>query len=650
MSDSGDSVLLPTLPQTPRQPGPGTGITFDSLKGDMRFETGDLIARGGMGAVFNCTDVRLKRPMAVKHATSHSATDLERFVREARVQGQLEHPGIVPVHELGLDPDGLPYFTMKRVRGVTLADVIEQLRQGDTEAKKKHTRRRLLTALQSVCQAVEFAHSQSVLHRDLKPANVMLGDFGEVYVLDWGLAKPIGQHEHTPLEPAILHDTTIGATPTVAGSLLGTPGYMSPELVVGQEASVQSDVFALGSMLFELLTLERMVPGNSVMEILVATRDGFDSRIRVRAPQCDAPPELDAIVQKACARDAKDRYARVRELHDAIDRVLEGERDHELRAQMSKEHAARAQAELATMEGDSISDESRTRALQEANRALGLDAGNGEATAVLLKLLATPPRVMPADVKASLEKSYLGAYRRAMKLAAAGLLLVLLLVPHFFKMGAKNWVGLGALLAVIGVGSTASFLMSRMKRPEPWMAWLGMVAFMLTGAAVNIFWIPVVVASPIIVAAGVMYVSLLPRRFAVHVVVLGTLALMAPYITYWLGLMPAPIDVVDGNVIVHSNMLMLRADWTNYLIIDAIISTLVAGSYAARSLQNTLERAQIEIATRAWNLKQILPASSGLLEDTAADPKCAIQNFFENKRMPQAAQAARLAHATLHGR
>jgi eukaryotic-like serine/threonine-protein kinase len=469
-------------------------------------------------------------------------------------------------------------------------------------------------------------------------------------VLDWGLAKPIGQHEHTPLEPAILHDTTIGATPTVAGSLLGTPGYMSPELVVGQQASVQSDVFALGSMLFELLTLERMVPGDTVMEVLVATRDGFDSRIRVRAPDSDAAPELDAIVQKACARDAKDRYARVRELHDAIDRVLEGERDHELRAQMSKEHAARAQAELATMEDDSISDESRARALQSVGLSLGLDASNRDATAALLKLLATPPRSMPPDVLASLEKSNQGAYRRGTWLAGWGLLAVILLVPHFMMMGAKDWVGLGILLGLMGVTSALSFVLSRMKPSEPWMVMVGMASFMAAGALVNAFWIPLVVATPFIVGAGLMYVSLLPRRFLKYVVGLGAVALMAPYIAYWVGWIPVPIEVIDGNLVLHSSQLKLEPSKAHYLIADAMLSTLLLGAYGAHALQKTLERAQIEIATRAWNLKQILPASSGLLEDTAADPKCAIQNFFENKRMPQAAQAARLAHATLHGR
>ena len=257
-----------------------------------------------MGQVFGCTDLKLKREMAMKQATSRTPMDLERFVREARVQGQLQHPSIVPVHELGLGPDGLPYFTMKRVRGDTLSDVIAALGRGDLAAKEKHSRRRLLTAFQAVCQAVEFAHTHGVLHRDLKPANVMLGDFGEVYVLDWGLAKPTAQEELTHETPLLLSGEVVGATPTVAGSLLGTPGYMAPELVVGRPASVQSDVFALGSLLFELLTLQRMVPGNTVIEILTATRDGFDARARTRAPDAEIPPELEVVVLKACAREA----------------------------------------------------------------------------------------------------------------------------------------------------------------------------------------------------------------------------------------------------------------------------------------------------------------------------------------------------------
>src|SRR5262249_17778837 len=129
------------------------------------------------------------------HFTLDSATARRRFLHEARVQGQLEHPSIVPVYDLDLDEQGRPFFTMKRVRGLTLERVLERLREDDPDVVKRFSNRKLLTALAQVCLRIDYAHARGVLHRDLKPGNIMLGDFGEVYVLDWGLAKVVGEEE-----------------------------------------------------------------------------------------------------------------------------------------------------------------------------------------------------------------------------------------------------------------------------------------------------------------------------------------------------------------------------------------------------------------------------------------------------------------------
>jgi eukaryotic-like serine/threonine-protein kinase len=650
MSDSGDSSgILTTLPRTPSLNGIGSGASFDSLKGDTRFETGPLIGKGGMGEVFSATDVRLKRQMAVKRATSTSAQDLERFVREARVQGQLQHPSIVPVHELGLTPEGVPYFTMKRVNGVTLTEVMDQLKAGEPEATKKYTRRRLLGAFQQVMQAVEFAHSQGVLHRDLKPANVMLGDFGEVYVLDWGLAKPLTGDDTVPLSPALLDGAVVGATPTVAGSLLGTPGYMSPELVVGKPASVQSDVFALGSMLFELLAQERLVPGDTVMTILVATRDGFEPSVLRRHPNLELAPELDRVVQRACARELNERFPSVRAFYDALEAVLAGERDVELRHEMSQKHAATAAAALTELHDGKLTEASRTRALQEIGRSMMLDPKNGSAFATLLELMQTPLTETPAEVKEAMEYSSVRASRTAARSSAIGLVLMVLFVPWFVMMGSPDWLGLGALLALMTVAAGGSWAVAGMDKPNPALLAGAMVTFMIAGATANLCWVPFLVATPTIIVATLMYVSLLPRRLAVLTIVLALLALSAPYLAWWLGLSGAPVLLEDGKLVIVPRMLNLAQGSTHALVLDAMLSATIVGAITALVLRNTLQRAQEKIATQVWNLRQLLPPEAARevkLEGTAADPRCAMQDFFDNKRLPGLATAA---HQALHG-
>lgn len=629
MSDPALSAVLPTLPSHPTEE---TSPVFDSLKGTERLATGELIGKGGMGQVFGCTDLKLKRPMAMKQATSRTAMDLERFVREARVQGQLQHPSIVPVHELGLGPDGLPYFTMKRVRGDTLSDVIAALGRGDATAKGKHTRRRLLTAFQSVCQAVEFAHTQGVLHRDLKPANVMLGDFGEVYVLDWGLAKPIAQEELTHETPLLLSGEVVGATPTVAGSLLGTPGYMAPELVVGKAASVQSDVFALGSLLFELLTFQRMVPGSTVVEILTATRDGFDARARTRAPDAEIPPELEVVVLKACAREASQRYASVRVLNDAVERVLSGERDLELRAELARQHAANAAAEVAKMRVDgAASEEMRRRALQEVGRGLALDPKNGAAFAALLELLQTPPKETPKEVATTLQRSGEQATRTASMMAALGFALLGLYLPWMYWMGVRDWPRLGALGGLLVVAAGASLLISSMTRPRPEATTFSVVAFMVIGGVLNTAVMPFIIAPPLVTVAVLAYMLLLPHGLRLLTLVMATLALLAPLIAWWLGLSGPPLLFVDGSVMIAPRLVSFDPYWTIWLIIDSSVVTVALGAWAAVRLRATLERAQEQIAVQAWNLRQLLPPEAGdatLLDNTVADPQCALEGFF----------------------
>src|SRR5438067_5726539 len=205
------------------------------------YEVSEVLGRGGMGEVVLAYDTEIGRGVAIKHMLDASSeVARERFLREAKIQARLDHPAIVPVYELGRD-----YFTMKRLAGTTLLDVI---------VKGSATRQRMLRAFVDVCLAVELAHSRGVVHRDLKPANIMLGDFGEVYVLDWGIAKLVDEPE-TPRAQTL--DLPSSTHATRVGKVLGTPEFMAPEALLHGVADRRTDVYALGIILDQLLLADQ---------------------------------------------------------------------------------------------------------------------------------------------------------------------------------------------------------------------------------------------------------------------------------------------------------------------------------------------------------------------------------------------------------
>ena len=250
------------------------------------------LGAGGMGAVLCVRDPELRREMAAKVALDRADAALDKFVREAQVTGLLEHPGIPPVHELGRSADGRVYFTMKRVEGHDLAAVIQDLRAG--AARPTITER--LEIFLKVCDAVAFAHSKDVIHRDIKPANIMVGAFGEVLVMDWGLARVLGHHDadHGPTSSRDGHGDG-DPLATLEGTVMGTPAYMPPEQAGGEigRLDARSDVYALGALLYELLTFEPPYAGPTAFAVLAQVLDGPPVPPRERAPARDVPWELD---------------------------------------------------------------------------------------------------------------------------------------------------------------------------------------------------------------------------------------------------------------------------------------------------------------------------------------------------------------------
>ena len=337
------------------------------------------IARGGMGVILKAADRDIRRPVAMKvMLDAKSPKDKARFVEEAQVTGQLEHPNIVPIHELGIDAEGRLFFTMKLVKGRSLKEILDALRDVENPQRRKAAQQqratrdgrqagspkpetrdpepefslgRLLNAFTNICNAMAFAHAKGVVHRDLKPANIMLGDYGEVLVMDWGLAKVVSRplsvvssqqpiaNSQKPLADSgtdsrdeqlrrvvsSVRDEA-GGSLTMDGTILGTPHYMPPEQADGkiEEIDARSDIYSLGAMLYEILALKTPCEGKGVFALIKNVSEGNITPPDQRAPKHNIPKELSAITMKALARRKEDRYQRVEDLRRDIELFIEG--------------------------------------------------------------------------------------------------------------------------------------------------------------------------------------------------------------------------------------------------------------------------------------------------------------------------------------
>ncbi len=337
----------------------------DPTRLENRYQSADEIARGGMGIVYRVRDEDLRRDLAMKvvlprpaapgengsngstSATpasrpgavepddTHSEAAMARFLEEAFVTAQLDHPGIVPVHELGIDADGRVYFTMKLVKGRHLKRIFDLVHAGE----EGWTLNRAVGVILRVCEAVAYAHSKGVLHRDIKPMNIMVGRYGETYLMDWGLARVVGsplQADTIALEQLVEQppppptDEPAAADSwlfSLDGKVLGTPMYMSPEQARGEIDRVdeRSDIYSLGAVLYHLLTGRMPYVGPDELPLpyttLMRVRKGPPAPLSERAP--DAPPTLLAICNQAMARSIGDRFATASEMASALEDYLE---------------------------------------------------------------------------------------------------------------------------------------------------------------------------------------------------------------------------------------------------------------------------------------------------------------------------------------
>jgi serine/threonine protein kinase len=547
------------------------------------YRLGAVIGRGGMGEVLIAHDMRIGRDVAVKRMRSRSPSEseIDRFVREARIQARLDHPAIVPVHEVGLDRDGKPYFTMRRLTGTNLHDLLRT---------RAVSQQRLLRAFADVCLALDYAHARGVIHRDLKPANIMLGDFGEVYVLDWGVARCVDEETNDT-------DDEHRGRMTEVGAILGTPGYIAPEQLVGAPAGTAADVYSLGAILFEILTGEPLHP---VDDAYASTLDRSCVAPTMRTPLRAIAPELDVACVAALAGVAALRLS-ARQLADRIQRYLDGDRDVERRCALAAEQLAIARMSLAN---DPVA--GRAEAMRIAGRALALDPDSTAAADLVTSLMLEPPAELPAELVERIAGADADIMRQQARVAKLALLAFFPFVPMLAVMGINDLTAVAAVFGSVGLAILGLWLLAWRLHPRAFVIapLLGAVVIIACERAIGPFFIvPGLIAT--ITVALVSFPQLIDRpRFVIGAMIASFLIPVTLELT---GVLHGTWELVEGGVLSKSPSVdVTGALGTLFLILTHVAMILVIGFYA-RALALSRRDFQRKLEIQAWHLGQLLP-------------------------------------------
>ena len=547
------------------------------------YQLDTMLGKGGMGEVWGAKDDRLGREVAIKRMRTTAPTKMElaRFLREAKIQARLDHPAIVPVYELGTDGEGFPYFTMKKLAGTTLADVLKE---------GKATQQKLLRALVDVCLAIHRAHSERIVHRDLKPSNIMLGEFGEVYVLDWGVARVIDEEVADDSSERVGPDSQNG---TKTGQLLGTPGYMAPEQVRAQLVSAAADVYALGSILFEILAGESLHPRGTAA--LATTIDTPTASPASRAPGRGIAPELDELCVEALAAEPEQRPT-ARELGDRIQQYLDGDRDIERRRVLATQLVIEGRAAL---DRNEISD-----AVRLGGRALALDQRNEDAAGLVMSLLTNPPQTTPPELAQQLADAEVEATRARSRRALYPMLVFFALSPLLTFLVVLDWLPLFGVYAAIAFQALLAFVNWRVRR-VPLALWL--VANIWTCIVFTRLAGPFVLTPVLIFAVMLAVVSqpwLVDRKWAVLAMIV--IAVVMPFALEQIGVFDRSWHMTASGV-VSTGTIFLRGQGNVWPLFLANLMMIVLVSMYALGISRDLRRAQRELLIQRWQLRQLLP-------------------------------------------
>jgi len=547
------------------------------------YEVGDAIGKGGMGEVLIARDPKIGRDVAIKRmaASAPSEDDVSRFLREARIQARLEHPAIVPVYEVGHDANDRPYFTMKRLAGTTLQQRLAHARLQE-----------LLRAFVDVCLAVDFAHSRRVVHRDLKPANIMLGDYGEVYVLDWGVARVLTDEGEVP--PIGAGVSTLDGQ-TQLGAMLGTPGYIAPEQVRGEDVGSAADIYSLGCILFEILAGEPLHRGGHAA-IATTLSDPTQAPAQRRRDRAIAP-ELDAICVAALAADAAARPS-ARALADRVQQFLDGDRDLARRRELAGEELAFAHAAAA----DPIR---RGEAMRSAGRALALDPESEQAAAMVTRLILEPPAALPAELEQQLDRFDQDMSIESARVGSLILLFILATVPFVLLAGVRDMPLLVAIIGyVIGLVLYTRYQV-RIGRTNDIAALVlsaGLVA--MVGRVLGPFILAPSMICVIVIAIGQQ--SRLVERTAL-VVGVALAAFLAPIVLEATGVLPSTWALGDDRIVMSSQLMHLGSWPTLFFLIVPHVIVIVVVGMLNRSIVASRRTAQRALEIRAWHLRHLLP-------------------------------------------
>jgi len=314
----------------PRVEGDGESIRIVHAQRD-RYVRLKVLGQGGMGEVLLARDEDIDRTVAVKQLLpgTTDAAGLARFVEEVRTIGRLEHPNIVPIHDVGVDDQGRYFFVMKYVEGETLEHVIEQLAAGNPDYHRRYPFEVRIELFVGLLRALQFAHDRGIIHRDIKPANVMIGRYGEVVLMDWGVAKPTAARELPMVESAEPASEKARMFHTRQGALVGTPAYMSPEQAQGKPIDERSDVYSAIVLLDELMSLRHYLAHAptlpELLQAVVYEKPSFFTIAGARSPaQGPMPAELAHLVDKGLAKEPAARFQSASEVVDRLYEILEG--------------------------------------------------------------------------------------------------------------------------------------------------------------------------------------------------------------------------------------------------------------------------------------------------------------------------------------